>query len=1084
MAPSLRASGPAVPFSQTQNSMNLYSKTRSRAVPAWRRGCLKTLLPLVLAASAATASGQAPPSSFTRTYTYSGGSTTVTFNLQSVRGPNFEVYLQTGATTFSAYTPTRPARTYIGSVSGFPGAIAAGQILSSGDVRTSIMFEDGTIWRGTGTAITIPSAASWTPKYPANVVGAGGAGANVYATDVSFDLAYTYYNKAGLSADEAVERAEFSVMETDAINLRDFANLYRMGRIVIRTNSAYNPSTSLSLLKDQWNNVLPLYLPAATYDLTAGVEVSGSGGLTYSPAIANSSAFCWDSISSSTTDGNFCNVWRHESGHSWGSGDNQDGGTEGNTIMSGNGLSRFSGSELAKMLAYRPSRLGSLDSLGAYGFPLPPRANADRAQVHFTYAPITLDVLANDSDSNGQSITIQSFQTSSHLGGTITRSTGTGPGGRDRLIYTPPTGATALDWFSYRIQDSAGYQSVGWVMAQPANQAPDPDLASDVTSVTSGTWTTASVWSDATAPAAGKHYGVSSSNTVDSPNTTGSGSTVTFAGDTIAVESSGMLRLAHNSAGGTNTHTVDVNGLILRNGSTLQSYNSSVGNVTRTLLGPVVVAPGTSTIRIQSDSGSSYTNGLRISDGVFGTGNLNVTGTLQGQSGERRFLYLAQHDLTYSGNWNITGDGTTDTTRRLFVVAEGANALGTGSVTLNAYSQLRNSAANGLDSLAAVTLTAATSTLQLTNPWIDPSATLTVTNGTLDLGSGASTIGTLKIAGNTITPGTYTATNLGAFGYGGTFTGSGTITIVTIPSVASGDWTTTSVWADATAPASGKNYRVASANTVDSVSASVASGGTVTFPGDWVTVANGGILRLRHTSAGGNNTHTVNLKELLLESGATFQSYNTSLGNVSRNMSNPVSLGSGGSVTIRLQSDNGSAYSNTLRLNGALTGGADINLTATLQGQSGERRDLYVASANNSYSGNWNVTADGTTDNTRRLYLVSEAANALGTGTVTLNTRAQLRSAATGALDSLYGVTLTTSTSTLQLTNAWNQDRAVLTMTAGTLDLGSVTSTIGTMTIGGNNVAAGTYTASSLGALGYGGTFSGSGSLVITGDMP
>jgi len=1068
------------------NRMNLHYQP-TRAVPAWRRGCLKPLL--ALAALTVTAHAQDPnnpPASFTRTYTYTGGSTTVTFNKQSVRGPNYEVYLQTGATTFTSYTPGRPVRTYIGSVSGFPGAVAAGQLLADGSVRTSILFEDGTVWRGTGTSMSIPSAASWTPKYPSNVVGSGGAGSSVYATDVGFDLAYTYYNKAGLSADETLERAEFAVMETDAINLRDFANLYRMGRIVIRTNSAYDPCTSLANTKDQWNNVLPLYLPAATYDLAASVVVTGSGGLTYSPAIANSSAFNWDSMSGTITDGNFTTVWRHESGHSWGAGDNQDGITEGATIMSGNGLSRFASAELAKMISYRTTRTGSLDNLGSYSFPLPPRANADRGKVHFTLSDLTLDVLANDSDTNGQSLTIASFSSTSHGGASITRSTGTGPGGRDQLVYHPSSSITSLDWFSYRIQDSAGYQSVGWVMIQPPTQAPDPDIAADVTSVSSGAWSTTSVWSNAAVPSAGNNYGISSSNTVDSaPNNVSSGGTVDFAGDTLAVNSGGMLRLSHNSAGGSTTYTSSFDGgLILRDNSTLQSYNSNVGNVTRNLTGPLVIGSGTTTIRIQSDSGSSYTNALRISDGIFGTGNVNLTGTLQGQTGERRFLYMGMNNVAYSGNWNVTADGTTDNTRRLFLVAEAANSLGTGTVTLNTRAQLRNSAANGLDSLYGITLTTATSTLQLTNAWTDPAATLDMQAGTLDLGSGASTVGTLKIAGNTITPGTYTATNLGAFGYGGTFTGSGTITIVTIPSVASGDWTTTSVWADATAPGTGKNYRVANANTVDSVSASVASGGTVTFPGDWVTVANGGILRLRHTSAGGNNTHTVNLKELLLENGATFQSYNTAAGNVMRNMSNPVSLGTGGSVTIRLQSDSGSAYSNTLRFNGTLSGGSDINLTATLQGQTGERRLLYVATANNSYTGNWNVTADGTTDNARRLYLVSEASGALGSGTVTLNTRAQLRSGATGALDSLYGVTLTTSTSTLQLTNAWNQGRAVLTMTAGTLDLGSVTSTIGTMTIGGNNVPAGTYTASSLGALGYGGTFSGTGSLVITGDMP
>ncbi|WP_338286827.1 Ig-like domain-containing protein [Luteolibacter sp. LG18] len=1056
-------------------------------MPVWRRGCLSALL--ILAALTATAKAQDPnnpPASFTRTYTYSGGSTTVTFNKQSVRGPNYEVYVHTGGTSFTSYTPTRPVRTYIGTLSGFPGAIAAGQLLSDGSVRTSLIFEDGTTWRGSTTSFTMPSAASWTPKYPTNVVTSGGAGSSVYAADVGLDLSYSYYNSAGLSTDEALERAEFSMIETNAIYLRDFAVQPRIGRIVLRTNSADDPSSSLSNVQSQWNTVLPGVLPAADFDEATTVVVTGSGGLAYVSNIHTSASYAWVSISSSVANSNFCTVWRHEFGHNWGSNDNQDDHTEGNTIMNGNGLSRFASSELAKMIPYRNTRTSVLDNVGSYGFPLPPRANADRAKVHFSLTDLTLDVLANDSDSNGQTITITSFPSTSNGGASITRSVGTGPGGRDQLIYHPSSSITGLDYFSYRIQDSAGYQSVGWVMIQPPTQAPDPDIAADVNSVSSGAWSTTSVWSDAAVPAAGKNYGISSSHTVDSaPNNVSSGGTVTFAGDTLAVNPGGMLRLSHSSAGGTTTYTSAFDGgLILRGGSTLQSYNSNVGNVTRTMTGPLVIGTGTSTIRIQSDSGSSYTNALRVNDGIFGTGNINLTGTLQGQSGERRFLYMAMNNVAYSGNWNVTADGTTDNTRRLFLVAEAANSLGTGTVTLNTRAQLRNSAAGGLDSLYGVTLTTATSTLQLTNPWVDPAATLDLQAGTLDLGTGASTVGILKIGGNTITPGTYNATTLGAFGYGGTFSGTGTITIATIPSVASGDWTTTSVWADATAPASGKNYRVASANTVDSVSASVASGGTVTFPGDWVTVANGGILRLRHTSGGGNNTHTVDLKELLLESGATFQSYNTSLGNVSRNMSNPVSLGTGGSVTVRLQSDSSSAYSNTLRINGALTGSADINLTATLQGQSGERRLLYVAAANNAYTGNWTVTADGTTDNTRRLYLVAEAANALGTGAVTLSTRAQLRNSATAGLDSLHGVTLATSTSTLQLTNAWNKSNAVLTMTAGTLDLGSVTSTIGTMTIGGTNVAAGTYTATSLAALGYGGTFSGSGSLVITGDLP
>ena len=42
------------------------------------------------------------------------------------------------------------------------------------------------------------------------------------------------------------------------------------------------------------------------------------------------------------------------------------------------------------------------------------------------------------------------------------------------------------------------------------------------------------------------------------------------------------------------------------------------------------------------------------------------------------FLYLALPNVAYSGNWTVAGDNTTDNARRMFLVAEAANALGTG----------------------------------------------------------------------------------------------------------------------------------------------------------------------------------------------------------------------------------------------------------------------------------------------------------------------------------------------------------------------------------------------------------------------
>ncbi|MFI4916382.1 MAG: S8 family serine peptidase [Phycisphaerales bacterium JB060] len=73
-----------------------------------------------------------------------------------------------------------------------------------------------------------------------------------------------------------------------------------------------------------------------------------------------------------------------------------------------------------------------------------------------TYAVIagemaTLDVTANDFEPGGGDLTIESFDGASALGGTISLSSGTGPEGRDELIYTAPAGRFGEDTFDYVI---------------------------------------------------------------------------------------------------------------------------------------------------------------------------------------------------------------------------------------------------------------------------------------------------------------------------------------------------------------------------------------------------------------------------------------------------------------------------------------------------------------------------------------------------------------------------------------------------------------------------------------------------------
>ncbi|HLO40135.1 MAG TPA: PA14 domain-containing protein [Phycisphaerales bacterium] len=64
-----------------------------------------------------------------------------------------------------------------------------------------------------------------------------------------------------------------------------------------------------------------------------------------------------------------------------------------------------------------------------------------------------IDVLANDFDPETQALTITNFNPTTTKGGAVTLSPGTGPGGRDQLLYTAPANATGEDSFTYTVKD-------------------------------------------------------------------------------------------------------------------------------------------------------------------------------------------------------------------------------------------------------------------------------------------------------------------------------------------------------------------------------------------------------------------------------------------------------------------------------------------------------------------------------------------------------------------------------------------------------------------------------------------------------
>ncbi len=425
--------------------------------------------------AAAPAQGQAPPETFTRAVSGPGGSVTVDFVHHPIRSANFQVWVQGAGGTFTAWEPGE-ARTYLGTVQDHPGAVATGLLKANGTLFCRIAFENGVEWSSTGGTASVRGNTDWEPAWPTLVVGPGGAGSAVRMAETGVDCSYRQYLACGSNFETTVQMAEFSVMATNSTYLRDAAIVHHIGKVVIRSNAAADPyeplgsdtNPQLTTVRSQWNS--STILPGVnTHDIALVAKPGSNGGLAWVGAIATSNRY---SANDADGNGDFSVVWRHEAGHNWGANHYEGGGQpEGPTIMSDNSLSRFSSSELARIIAHRNSRQASLDNLGPYSFSLPPRANQDRT-TFLPGATTTIDALANDSDSNGEAISLLSFDESSAAGGTLARSEGTGPDGRDEIAYTPPAGfGSGTDWFSYRIADESGRTATGRVMLRPVAEA-------------------------------------------------------------------------------------------------------------------------------------------------------------------------------------------------------------------------------------------------------------------------------------------------------------------------------------------------------------------------------------------------------------------------------------------------------------------------------------------------------------------------------------------------------------------------------------------------------------------------------------
>ncbi|AQT68069.1 hypothetical protein STSP2_01224 [Anaerohalosphaera lusitana] len=430
---------------------------------------VKTFVLVLFMAFGGYATGAAPET-LTQQVNHNGGTLTLRMTKETVRGPQFNVKVQNASGAYGDYTAGE-VRTYMGTVDEDPSALVAGVLSDNGQLKTKIYFDRGHTLFTEGAAVT-GHRGSGIPAYSLPTMatlGAGRVGGDMYRFNIGIDVAYWFYNRHN-DVGKCLEMVEFAACQLKAMYTQNALLMPALSLVVIRTSAEACPyegvfgNTQLGVMKNQWNN--DHYANLEGYEAAAlGVGQLGGGVAWVGQLYPSDARYCFNGISG---DGNFDILARHELGHLWGGLDNQAGRPEGSTIMCGNYYGRFSGPVLERIINNRNKYQNAHVNIGKYtNIQIPPYAALDvMAEGIREGNSWRFDVMANDHDANAEAMSIYNYDSSSNLGGTVTLSQGTGPDGRDELLYFAPIGKTGTDSFHYTIEDSSGSRATGVVVAK------------------------------------------------------------------------------------------------------------------------------------------------------------------------------------------------------------------------------------------------------------------------------------------------------------------------------------------------------------------------------------------------------------------------------------------------------------------------------------------------------------------------------------------------------------------------------------------------------------------------------------------
>ena len=427
------------------------------------------------------------PRDLTLELTYQGRRRTLSLVRTPVRAASFQVLAYQADGSLQSVTP-EPELCYSGIIVGDPDSAVSASLDSQG--MTAIVIEGGSIWRILPLRRLDPRASrrahmvggerddlAGVPKCGMGLIGDPGNGPTVgpprlgitpgdafkvrcvTQADIAFDCDYEYFKAQGGTVDATVSIVQAYVGLNNTMYARDLNIRHRLTAVVVRTAPFYLPVDGgdlLNLFRQEWNST-QWGIDRDLAHLMTGKPGSliQYGGLAWVGVVCNKGlAYAWsmDSVG----------IVAHETGHNWGAGHCHDASPCNN--MCGSCL--WVGPNTRDIiLAYREG-VNCFWQGGSFEEPVPPYVYPQSRTLEKTQMvqqPAAFDVLNKAEDGNCEDVSLQAFDSTSVLGVPVVHSAGTGPDGRDELIYSPVFPVLGLDSFTFTAGDTSGLTSVGTV---------------------------------------------------------------------------------------------------------------------------------------------------------------------------------------------------------------------------------------------------------------------------------------------------------------------------------------------------------------------------------------------------------------------------------------------------------------------------------------------------------------------------------------------------------------------------------------------------------------------------------------------